>query len=184
LDRINRIIRNFFACGEGPFSRRPHSVHVFSFIRGRAKPAWHEQAGSVYVRFHPTALPAAQRGVEQVIIEDAPGVTPEDRRMFAVLTGEMTRRSVSLVGCRIFQQAISIVIIPKAPPAFNSSANDMMQGTRCIYADCAWHENLATIIEMQKKVIFSCPSPYTIYRPRASSSQWNYLSCPTKLETS
>jgi urocanate hydratase len=24
LDRINRIIRNFFACGEGPFGRRPH----------------------------------------------------------------------------------------------------------------------------------------------------------------
>ncbi len=23
LDRINRIIRNFFACGEGPFGRRP-----------------------------------------------------------------------------------------------------------------------------------------------------------------
>ena len=24
LDRIYRIIRNFFACGEGPFGRRPH----------------------------------------------------------------------------------------------------------------------------------------------------------------
>jgi hypothetical protein len=24
LDRINRIIRNFFACGEWPFGRRPH----------------------------------------------------------------------------------------------------------------------------------------------------------------
>jgi hypothetical protein len=24
LDRINRIIRNFFACGEGPFGRRPY----------------------------------------------------------------------------------------------------------------------------------------------------------------
>jgi hypothetical protein len=24
LDRINRIIRNFFACGEGLFGRRPH----------------------------------------------------------------------------------------------------------------------------------------------------------------
>jgi len=24
LDRINRIIRNFFACGEGPSGRRPH----------------------------------------------------------------------------------------------------------------------------------------------------------------
>jgi urocanate hydratase len=24
LDRINRIIRSFFACGEGPFGRRPH----------------------------------------------------------------------------------------------------------------------------------------------------------------
>ncbi len=24
LDRINRIIRNFFACGEGPFGLRPH----------------------------------------------------------------------------------------------------------------------------------------------------------------
>jgi hypothetical protein len=24
LDRINRIIRNFFACGEGPCGRRPH----------------------------------------------------------------------------------------------------------------------------------------------------------------
>jgi len=24
LDRINRIIRNFFAFGEGPFGRRPH----------------------------------------------------------------------------------------------------------------------------------------------------------------
>jgi urocanate hydratase len=23
LDRINRIIRNFFACGDGPFGRRP-----------------------------------------------------------------------------------------------------------------------------------------------------------------
>jgi hypothetical protein len=24
LDRIYRIVRNFFACGEGPFGRRPH----------------------------------------------------------------------------------------------------------------------------------------------------------------
>jgi hypothetical protein len=24
LDRINRIIRDFFACGEEPFGRRPH----------------------------------------------------------------------------------------------------------------------------------------------------------------
>jgi len=24
LDRIYRIIRNFFVCGEGPFGRRPH----------------------------------------------------------------------------------------------------------------------------------------------------------------
>ena len=24
LDRIYRIIRSFFACGEGPFGRRPH----------------------------------------------------------------------------------------------------------------------------------------------------------------
>jgi len=24
LDRINRIIMNFFACGEGPFGRRPY----------------------------------------------------------------------------------------------------------------------------------------------------------------
>ncbi|CAB1081473.1 hypothetical protein D1AOALGA4SA_9125 [Olavius algarvensis Delta 1 endosymbiont] len=24
LDRINRITRNFFAYGEGPFGRRPH----------------------------------------------------------------------------------------------------------------------------------------------------------------
>ena len=24
LDRIYRIIRNFFACGQGPFGRRPH----------------------------------------------------------------------------------------------------------------------------------------------------------------
>ena len=24
LDRINRIIRNFFACSEGPFGQRPH----------------------------------------------------------------------------------------------------------------------------------------------------------------
>jgi hypothetical protein len=24
LDRIDRIIRIFFACGEGPFGRRPH----------------------------------------------------------------------------------------------------------------------------------------------------------------
>jgi hypothetical protein len=25
LDRINRIIRNFFACGEEPSGRRPHN---------------------------------------------------------------------------------------------------------------------------------------------------------------
>jgi hypothetical protein len=24
LDRINRMIRKYFACGEGPFGRRPH----------------------------------------------------------------------------------------------------------------------------------------------------------------
>jgi hypothetical protein len=36
LDRINRIVRNFFACGGGPLGRRPHypndpvnPVHLF-----------------------------------------------------------------------------------------------------------------------------------------------------------
>jgi len=27
LDRIYRIVRNFFACGQGPFGRRPHYPH-------------------------------------------------------------------------------------------------------------------------------------------------------------
>jgi hypothetical protein len=41
LDRIYRIIWNFFACGEGPFGRRPHypidpvdPVQLFSFKIG------------------------------------------------------------------------------------------------------------------------------------------------------
>jgi hypothetical protein len=58
LDRINRIIRNFFACGEGPFGRRPHYPDDPVDLPARAyKPYF------IWLRFKP--VKRVEFGIEQ-----------------------------------------------------------------------------------------------------------------------
>jgi hypothetical protein len=58
LDRIYRIIRNFSACGEGPFGRRPHYPNDPVDLPARAYPHYF-----VCLRYKP--VKRVELGIEQ-----------------------------------------------------------------------------------------------------------------------